>query len=155
LCLLPFDSTRKRMSIIVRMNNQIFLFIKGAETSIWPHLNGFNNEVVKANTEQHIHMFAERGYRSLLVAYRQLTLTEFEEWYQCYTRAANLLEGREEAISETAVNIERNLILTGVTAVEDKLQDGVPESIESLRLAGIKIWLLTGDKQVNEICLQV
>jgi phospholipid-translocating ATPase len=151
LCLLPFDSTRRRMSIIVRLNDQIFLFIKGAETSIWPHLSGFNESDMKTTIEQHSLGFAEQGYRSLLVAYRQLTLREFEDWFERYRLAANSFDNREEAISDAATEIESDLMLAGLTAVEDKLQDGVPRAIATLRCAGIKIWLLTGDKQATAL----
>ena len=151
LCLLPFDSTRKRMSIIVRLNDQIFLFIKGAETSLWPHLSGLNEVDMKSTIEQHSMTFAEQGYRSLLVAYRQITLREFEDWFERYRHAANSLDNREEAISDAATEIEVDLMLAGLTAVEDKLQDGVPRAIATLRCAGIKIWLLTGDKQATAL----
>lgn len=151
LCLLPFDSARKRMSIIVRLESQIFLFIKGAETALWPHLSPLNDTDVKDRIEQDILRFAGQGYRSLLVAYRQLSLTTFEDWYRRYEHAANALDNRDEAISEAATEIENDLMLAGVTAVEDKLQEGVPNAIASLRCAGIKIWLLTGDKQATAL----
>jgi phospholipid-translocating ATPase len=151
LCLLPFDSARKRMSIIVRVKNQIYLYIKGAETSIWPHLTSLNDPDIKATTEQHSLGFAEQGYRSLLVAYRQIPLGDFETWFERYLHAANSLDNREEAISEAATEIEVDLMLAGLTAVEDKLQDGVPRAIATLRCAGIKIWLLTGDKQATAL----
>ena len=151
ICLLPFDSSRRRMSIIVQLDDQIYLFIKGAETAIWPHLSGFNDADVKATIEQDSLGFAEQGYRSLLVAYRQLTLREFEDWFQRYQHAANSLDNREEAISDAATEIEVDLMLAGLTAVEDKLQDGVPTAIATLRCAGIKIWLLTGDKQATAL----
>ena len=151
LCLLPFDSARRRMSIIVRRGEDIFLYIKGAETSIWPHLSALNDPELKMVTEQHSLAFAEQGYRSLLVAYRQLTVREFEDWFERYRFAANSLDNREEAISDAATAIEENLMLAGITAVEDKLQEGVPRAIASLRCAGIKIWLLTGDKQATAL----
>jgi len=151
LCLLPFDSTRKRMSIIVRQDDQIFLYIKGAETSIWPHLSGFNDANMKATIEEHSLNFAEQGYRSLLVAYKLLRLREYEDWYERYKHATNSFENCEEAISDVAIEIEVDLMLAGLTAVEDKLQDGVPTTIAALRCAGIKIWLLTGDKQATAL----
>ncbi|CAF1092643.1 unnamed protein product [Adineta steineri] len=151
LCLIPFDSTRKRMSIIVRVNNEIFLYIKGAETSIWSNLNDSNDADMKLTTEQHSLGFAEQGYRSLLVAYRQIPLEEYENWFEQYRFAANSLDKREDAISDIATQIEVNLMLTGLTAVEDKLQEGVPKTIATLRCAGIKIWLLTGDKQATAL----
>ena len=151
LCLLPFDSTRKRMSIIVRHEHQIFLFIKGAETSIWPHRSPLNNRDMLSAIEQQSLRFAEQGYRSLLVAYRQLPLNTFESWFRRYQDAANSFENREEAISDVATEIEVDLMIAGVTAVEDRLQDGVPHAIATLRCAGIKIWLLTGDKQATAL----
>ncbi|CAF4365298.1 unnamed protein product, partial [Rotaria socialis] len=126
-------------------------FIKGAETSIWPHLSSLNDVHMKATIEQNSLSFAEQGYRSLLVAYRQLTLTEFESWFQQYEQAANSLANRDDAISDAATAIEVELMLAGLTAVEDKLQDGVPKAIATLRCAGIKIWLLTGDKQATAL----
>ena len=61
------------------------------------------------------------------------------------------MTNREEAISAVATGIERDLILAGLTSVEDKLQEGVPRAIATLRCAGIKIWLLTGDKQATAL----
>jgi magnesium-transporting ATPase (P-type) len=151
LCLIPFDSNRRRMSIIVRTNDQIYLFIKGAESSIWPYLDALNDPEMKATTEKHSLGFAEQGYRSLLVAYRSIALSEFESWFDRYQQAANSLSNRDEAIFNVASEIESHLILAGLTAVEDKLQEGVPRAITSLRCAGIKIWLLTGDKQATAL----
>ena len=151
LCLLPFDSARKRMSIIVRTNDQIYLYIKGAETSLWPHLSDLNHPDIKATTEQHSLGFAEQGFRSLLVAYRQISLREYENWFEQYLHAANSLNNREDAISDVATQIEIDLMLAGLTAVEDKLQEGVPRAVATLRCAGIKLWLLTGDKQATAL----
>jgi len=151
LCLLPFDSARRRMSIIVRANDQIYLYIKGAESSIWSNLNDLNDADIKATTEQHSLGFSEQGFRSLLVAYRQIPLRDYENWFEQYRNAANSLDNREDAISQAATGIETNLMLAGLTAVEDKLQDGVPRAIATLRCAGIKIWLLTGDKQATAL----
>ncbi|CAF4139880.1 unnamed protein product, partial [Adineta steineri] len=106
---------------------------------------------MKLTTEQHSLGFAEQGYRSLLVAYRQIPLEEYENWFEQYRFAANSLDKREDAISDVATQIEVNLMLSGLTAVEDKLQEGVPRTIATLRCAGIKIWLLTGDKQATAL----
>ncbi|CAF1998553.1 unnamed protein product [Rotaria magnacalcarata] len=151
LCLLPFDSSRKRMSIIVRTNDKIYLYIKGAETSIWPNLSEYNEMNMKMTIEQHSIGFAEQGFRSLLVAFREIELEDFQNWFQRYQTAANALNNREEAIAAAASAIEVDLILAGLTAVEDKLQQGVPKAIATLRCAGIKIWLLTGDKQATAL----
>jgi phospholipid-translocating ATPase len=130
VCLLPFDSTRRRMSIIVRLNNQIFLFIKGAESSIWPNLSQLNETYKKSTTEQHSRDFNEQGYRSLVIGYRELMSKDFDHWFQRYQQAANLLNHREEIISDLANEIETEIISSGLTAVEDKLQDGVPKAIQ-------------------------
>ncbi|CAF5222187.1 unnamed protein product, partial [Rotaria magnacalcarata] len=76
---------------------------------------------------------------------------DFQNWFQRYQTAANALNNREEAIAAAASAIEVDLILAGLTAVEDKLQEGVPKAIATLRCAGIKIWLLTGDKQATAL----
>lgn len=70
-------------------------------------------------------------------------------WQQQYVEAKCAIQDRDAKVAEVAEGIERNLVLLGCTAIEDKLQEGVPEAIERLALAGIKIWVLTGDKQVR------
>ncbi len=88
-------------------------------------------------------------YRKLIIeqGYCELTWKDFDDCFQWYQQTTNLLDDREEAISNLANEIETEIILCGLTAVEDKLQDGVSKAIKMLRCAGIKIWLLTGDKQ--------
>jgi len=70
-------------------------------------------------------------------------------WQQKYFEAKTALTGREEKLAAVGDLIERELLLLGCTAIEDKLQSGVPEAIERLANAGIRIWVLTGDKQVH------
>lgn len=69
-------------------------------------------------------------------------------WQEKYFAAKTALQGRDERVAAVAEEIERRLQLLGCTAIEDKLQDGVPQCIERLAAAGIRIWVLTGDKQV-------
>ena len=69
-------------------------------------------------------------------------------WQERYFAAKTALQGRDERVAAVAEDIERRLQLLGCTAIEDKLQDGVPQCIERLAAAGIRIWVLTGDKQV-------
>lgn len=69
-------------------------------------------------------------------------------WQDKYYAAKTALHGREEKLAAVAEDVEKKLQLLGCTAIEDKLQDGVPECIERLAAAGIRIWVLTGDKQV-------
>lgn len=63
------------------------------------------------------------------------------------------MENRDDKVNEVYEEIEKNLKLLGTTAIEDKLQDGVPQCIEHLARAGIKIWVLTGDKVGKETFL--
>ena len=100
---------------------------------------------------QHLRDFANEGLRTLLYGYRYISDAEFQSWKATYDEAARTLQGRQTEIEEAANLIELNLELAGVTAVEDKLQRGVPATIQQLRRAGIKIWMLTGDKQETAI----
>jgi len=71
---------------------------------------------------------------------------EYDEWSVRYNEASIALEDREEKIAAISDEIEQDLRLLGATAIEDRLQDGVPETIADLKLAGIKVWVATGDK---------
>jgi len=97
--------------------------------------------VVKNLTE-----FAKEGLRTLVVARRQLSTVYAEKWQKKYDAAQREIEDREGALTKVAVEIETEMEVVGVTAIEDKLQDNVPETIELIRKADIKLWVLTGDK---------
>jgi hypothetical protein len=94
--------------------------------------------------------FAGEGLRTLCLASRDLDEDFFNNWKQRHQEAAISLDGRDERLDAIYEEIERDMVLIGVTAIEDKLQDGVPQTIANLILAGIKIWVLTGDKQGEE-----
>ena len=83
------------------------------------------------------------GLRTLCLAYRIISEDEYIKWADKYRVAQSTIENREQECDRVADLIERDLILMGATAIEDKLQDGVPESIATLSKAGIKIWVLT------------
>lgn len=85
--------------------------------------------------------------RTLCLACRDLDEDYFNNWKQRHQEAALSLDCRDERLDAIYEEIERDMVLLGVTAIEDKLQDGVPQTIANLVLAGIKIWVLTGDKQ--------
>jgi phospholipid-transporting ATPase len=84
---------------------------------------------------------------------RELSQPEFEEWQLAYENASTSVLGRGNLLRSVAANIENNIRILGATGIEDKLQDGVPETIESLRQADIKVWILTGDKQETAISI--
>ncbi|KAI9224443.1 hypothetical protein BC828DRAFT_373386 [Blastocladiella britannica] len=147
LAVLEFNSTRKRMSIVARRpDGAIVLYCKGADSVIFERLTPDTNPIVREVTLQHLEIFADEGLRTLCLAYRIIPPDEFLEWIELYNDACTTLDGREELIDAAAERIEQNLNLLGATAIEDRLQDGVPECIQTLRDAGIKIWVLTGDK---------
>lgn len=145
-----FNSTRKRMSTIVRgPDRKIKLYCKGADTVILERL-GSENEFVDA-TMQHLEDYATEGLRTLCVAMREIPEKEYQHWSQIYDRAATTIQNRGDELDKAAELIEKNLFLLGATAIEDKLQDGVPETIHTLQQAGIKVWVLTGDRQETAI----
>ena len=144
---LEFNSTRKRMSAIVRFpDGRIKLFCKGADGMIYSRLAAKQQQALRKVTAEHLEMFAREGLRTLCVAERDLSEKEYEEWSLEHDLAAQALQNREERLEEAADRIERELMLLGGTAIEDRLQDGVPDTIALLGDAGIKLWVLTGDK---------
>ncbi|DBB12995.1 TPA: hypothetical protein ACH3X3_005736 [Trebouxia sp. C0006] len=154
LNILEFDSTRKRMSVICRTpEGKLKLYCKGADTVIYERLASNNpvNNSMKGVTREHMEQYGAAGLRTLCLAYCELDKADYDAWQQKYFEAKTALEGREEKLAAVGDLIERELLLLGCTAIEDKLQAGVPEAIERLANAGIKIWVLTGDKQETAI----
>ncbi|KAJ1679087.1 drs2 neo1 protein, partial [Spiromyces aspiralis] len=100
----------------------------------------------RKQAQKALYLFATEGLRTLVYAHREIPASEYEEWHERYVAASTALVERQKQIEQVADELERNLCLTGVSAIEDRLQDGVPETIYKLRQAGIKIWMLTGDK---------
>jgi phospholipid-translocating ATPase len=90
--------------------------------------------------------------RTLCLAYKVIPEDEYQEWAYRYHEATVALDGREEKVEAVSDEMERELRLLGATAIEDKLQDGVPEAIADLKRAGIKVWVATGDKLETAIC---
>jgi phospholipid-translocating ATPase len=144
---LEFNSSRKRMSAIIRMpDGKIMLFCKGADSMIYSRLIAGEQRELRQATGEHLEMFAREGLRTLCIAQREISEEEYQEWSRDYDIAANAVAGREEKLEEVSDRIENELWLLGGTAIEDRLQDGVPDAISLLGKAGIKLWVLTGDK---------
>ncbi|XP_076854970.1 phospholipid-transporting ATPase ID [Brachyhypopomus gauderio] len=147
LTILDFNNVRKRMSVIVRSpNGKLFLYCKGADTIIYERLHQSCSKLMEVTTE-HLNEFAGEGLRTLVLAYKDLDEEYFSEWKQRHHQASTALDGREDKLNLLYEEIEKDLLLIGATAIEDKLQDGVSQTIEQLAKADIKIWVLTGDKQ--------
>ncbi|KAF9104570.1 hypothetical protein BGX27_010043 [Mortierella sp. AM989] len=151
LDVIKFNSTRKRMTVIVRepreLGGKILLLTKGADNVIFERLTpGNNDQALRDQTEHDIETFSNMGLRTLTLAQRVLDQETYDAWAAKYAEAGKALDDRAKKVDQVAEEIERDLTLIGATAIEDKLQDGVPESIAALREAGIKVWVLTGDK---------
>ncbi|KAL4578028.1 hypothetical protein LXL04_014143 [Taraxacum kok-saghyz] len=149
-----FDSERKRMSVILGFpDSTVKVFVKGADTTMFNVIDkSMDSDVVKA-TESHLYAYSSVGLRTLVIGMRELSSHEFNQWRSSYESATNALLGRARLLKKVAINLETNLSILGASGIEDKLQEGVPEAIESLRMAGIKVWVLTGDKQETAISI--
>lgn len=146
LAILDFNSDRKRMSVITRdPNGNIRLYCKGADTVIYERLHPNNPK--RQDTQEALDIFANETLRTLCLCYKDISNEEFEAWNTKFMTASVAPRDRDEALDKVYEEIETNLILLGATAIEDKLQDGVPETIAKLAKADIKIWVLTGDKK--------
>lgn len=151
LAVLEFNSTRKRMSTIFRCpDGKVRCYCKGADTVILERL-GKDSPTVEA-TLQHLEEYATEGLRTLCLAMREIPEEELQQWLQIFDKANTTVSGtRGEELDKAAEIIEHDFFLLGATAIEDKLQDGVPDTIHTLQEAGIKIWVLTGDRQETAI----
>ncbi|KAL8122873.1 putative phospholipid-transporting ATPase 4 [Apium graveolens] len=152
LNLLDFTSKRKRMSVIVRdEDGQILLLCKGADSIIFDRLSK-NGRMFEGATTKHLNEYGEAGLRTLALAYKRIEEAEYSAWNEEFLRAKTSIGGDREAMLERISDMmEKDLILLGATAVEDKLQKGVPQCIDKLAQAGLKIWVLTGDKMETAI----
>ncbi|NWI38057.1 AT8B3 ATPase, partial [Picathartes gymnocephalus] len=150
LAMLDFNSDRKRMSVLVRdPQGTIRLYTKGADTVILGRLRRRGRN--EALTERALECFAEETLRTLCVASREVSEAEFRAWSRRHGEAALLLQDRAQELDRLYEEMEQNLQLLGATAIEDKLQEGVPETIQLLKLGNIKVWVLTGDKQETAV----
>ncbi|CAL3968604.1 hypothetical protein PZA11_004633 [Diplocarpon coronariae] len=151
LAVCEFNSTRKRMSAIFRCpDGQIRIYCKGADTVILERLGPDNPHTEL--TLQHLEEYASEGLRTLCLAMREISDREFQEWWKVFEKAQTTVGGnRADELDKAAELLEKDFYLLGATAIEDRLQDGVPETIHTLQEAGIKVWVLTGDRQETAI----
>ncbi|XP_024909921.1 probable phospholipid-transporting ATPase VA [Cynoglossus semilaevis] len=158
---LGFDSTRKRMSVVVRhpLTDEITVYTKGADSVIMDLIRtedtgtstGKRRKKILFRTQNFLNLYAADGLRTLCIAKKTLNKEEYTYWLQRHLEAETSIQGREELLFESALRLETNLQLLGATGIEDRLQDGVPETIACLRQAGLQIWVLTGDKQETAV----
>ncbi|UZJ52902.1 hypothetical protein CBS101457_002222 [Exobasidium rhododendri] len=154
LTVLEFSSARKRMSVIIRRHSddQIIVMSKGADSAIFER-SARGQDELKRTTDEALEGFANKGLRTLCLAYKEISTQEYEIWAKQYHEATVSLEFRDEKMEELADAMERNLVLLGATGIEDRLQDGVPETIADLKRAGINVWVATGDKLETAIAI--
>ncbi|KAF9447871.1 phospholipid-translocating P-type ATPase [Macrolepiota fuliginosa MF-IS2] len=157
LNILEFTSARKRMSVVLRRaegdDHRLFLLTKGADNVIFERLKRGMDDDIREETERHLSQFANEGLRTLTLAYKVISDNDYEAWSKRYHEATIAMDNREEQIEAVSSELEQDLRLLGATAIEDKLQDGVPETIADLKRAGIKIWVATGDKLETAIAI--
>ncbi len=132
-----FSSERKRMTLVARISEQVYVFCKGADDIIFSRLSKSENTGPLQST---IESFAKSGLRTLCFSRKKISNDEWSAWCNRYMENPKLM------VSEGIDKLERNLELLGATAVEDRLASDVPETIISLQEAGIKVWILTGDR---------
>eukprot|EP00002_Diphylleia_rotans_P025424 TRINITY_DN5023_c0_g1_i2.p1 TRINITY_DN5023_c0_g1~~TRINITY_DN5023_c0_g1_i2.p1 ORF type:complete len:1147 (-),score=229.78 TRINITY_DN5023_c0_g1_i2:131-3571(-) len=142
-----FNSELKRMSVVLKdvMTGEITIFTKGADEAIFKLLDPTQLPYVDP-TRNALERFASQGLRTLCIAYRTISDEEYQEWFPRFFLSNSRIEDREEALLGCRLEIESGLVLCGVTAIEDRLQEGVKETIQTLREAGLVFWMLTGDK---------
>ncbi|XP_063999594.1 phospholipid-transporting ATPase VA isoform X1 [Pogoniulus pusillus] len=158
---LGFDSIRKRMSVVVRhpLTGEINVYTKGADSVVMDLLlpcssddpRGKHQKKIQSKTQNYLNLYAVDGLRTLCIAKRVLSKEEYACWLKSHLEAESSIENRDELLFQSALRIEKNLHLLGATGIEDRLQDGVPETIANLRQAGLQIWVLTGDKQETAV----
>lgn len=156
LNILPFDSTRKKMSIILRhpITDEIILYCKGSDSAIFSSLAKTKDKEMQQIieiTQKQLNSYSRKGLRTLCMSKRILTQQQYNQWNKLHKKAEQSIDNNEQLIMESSDRIEQNLILIGATGIEDSLQERVPEVIASLRTAGIIVWVLTGDKQETAV----
>jgi len=149
LDIFPFTSDSKRMGIIVRdcLTGEIFLYLKGAESVLRNMVN--QNDWL----DEEVEGLAREGLRTLVFARRQLTEDQYQDFKRRYKAALAVLQNRQVQVRAVIQSIEIDLELLCLSGVEDRLQDNVKDTLENLRNAGLKIWMLTGDKDETAKCI--
>ena len=149
----PFSSDTKRMGIILKnlTHGHIIFYLKGAENIIEQFVKEDKKSYVKDNAEQ----LAINGLRTLVLTQKLLTESFYNDWNEKYQQAKKSMSNRKENIEAVIGLLEKDMEFLCVTGVEDLLQDSVNDTIESLRKAYIRIWMLTGDKVETAKCIAI
>lgn len=149
----PFTSASKRMGIVIRhrATGRLFFYLKGADTVMKNKVRPNQRVVIDESCDN----LSNEGLRTLVISMKPLTEKQYEDWSRKYAEAKADLNDRERLVQLCIEELEQDMDLLGVTGVEDKLQDNVAVVIESLRNAGIQVWMLTGDKVETATCIAI
>ncbi|KAL0237163.1 hypothetical protein PCE1_000560 [Barthelona sp. PCE] len=147
----PFSSARKRMGIVLRdtQTNIIYYYLKGADSIMFPLVDA----PWITSAQEAVEHYSREGLRTLVFSGRILSEAELEAFSALAAEADAALIGRQEKTNAAIATLENNMVLLAVSGVEDKLQEGVRPSLEFLRNAGIRIWVLTGDKSTTAMTI--
>jgi phospholipid-translocating ATPase len=149
----PFSSDTKRMGIILKnkMHGHIIYYLKGAENVMLKFVKKEYVSYIAENAEN----LAVKGLRTLVLSQKIISQEDFDIWNREYNEALTSMENRKEKITNAISKLENNMDFLCVTGVEDLLQDEVAATIDNLRNAGMKIWMLTGDKVETATCISI
>ena len=149
----PFSSDTKRMGIILKNKDHghIIYYLKGAENVMLKFVKKEYISYIAENAEN----LATKGLRTLVLTQKIISQEDFDNWNKEYNEALSSMENRKEKIAQTISKLENNMEFLCVTGVEDLLQDEVASTIDNLRNAGMKIWMLTGDKVETATCISI
>ncbi|KAM0683706.1 phospholipid transporting ATPase [Mitosporidium daphniae] len=144
---IPFSSERQRMGVLVRLKEKAYFFCKGSDSAIIALCR--KDDASVQNSSSNLAHWASQGLRILCFAMKEYDVLS-DEWKSLmikYEEVKNVSAKNSACRSEEFYsNLESGLCFLGITAVEDSLQDGVADAIESFREARICTWVLTGDK---------
>jgi len=140
--ILPFSYKRKLMSVLVKdvSTGDFLLLTKGAHEKVFDSCDNTYEEF-----PNQVEQISSQGLRVMALSYKKVDLDEYNRFQTDFQQASQSMENRNEIIDDVFISFEEGQTLIGITAIEDKLQNEVPETIEMLREAGIKIWMVTGD----------
>eukprot|EP00484_Ammonia_sp_Unknown_P031049 CAMPEP_0197028748 /NCGR_PEP_ID=MMETSP1384-20130603/8357_1 /TAXON_ID=29189 /ORGANISM="Ammonia sp." /LENGTH=983 /DNA_ID=CAMNT_0042457793 /DNA_START=20 /DNA_END=2971 /DNA_ORIENTATION=- len=154
LATLEFTARRKRMTVIVEDEyGEMHVYSKGADSTLF-RLCAEESKTLIYETKRHVTLFARGGSRTLVMGWKRLSSEEYDEFERVYREAEISLTKRSQLMENAFSNyVEKDLYLLGCTAVEDQMQDGVPDAIYKLKAAQIKVIMLTGDKQETAVSI--
>jgi len=131
------------MSVLCMRDGEVMCITKGADSIMETLLVN----KLGAAEEEHLQRFSTMGLRTLVVAYKKMSFLDFKAWEKEYLQVQGILDDTRDAkVQQMQAQMETNLEYVGITAVEDRLQDGVPQAIERIKMANLRVWMLTGDK---------